>query len=160
MSKKKSTRRTSSMSQSGLGGFLRKPAGQVTVVAVVALIVYLIAASAGGGASTSTAANAISVDEAYQKYQAGTFVLDVRTQAEWDDYHVPNTTLIPLDELPSRLSELPKDQEIVVICHSGNRSQQGRDILLNAGFNATSMTGGILAWYDKGYPVDATGVVQ
>ena len=70
------------------------------------------------------------------------------------------TTLIPLDELPNRLSELPKDQEIVVICHSGNRSQQGRDILLNAGFNATSMTGGLLAWYDKGYPLYTTGPVQ
>lgn len=146
------------MSRSGLGSFLRKPAGQLTVVAIVALVIYFIAASAGGGAAKM--ASTISVDDAYQKYQSGTFFLDVRTQAEWDNYHVPNTTLIPLDELPSRLSELPKDKEIVVICHSGNRSQQGRDILLNAGFNATSMTGGILAWYDKGFPLDATGPVQ
>lgn len=159
MSKKKSTRKTSSMAQGGLSSFLRKPTGQVTVIAVLALVIYLIASSVRGGGSAGLAST-VSADEAYQMYQNGTFVLDVRTQAEWDDYHVPNTTLIPLDELPNRLSELPKDQEIVVICHSGNRSQQGRDILLNAGFNATSMTGGILAWYDKGYPVDATGVVQ
>lgn len=159
MSNKKSTRKKSSLAQSGLSGFLRKPIGQFTVVAVVALVIYLIAANVSGGGSTGSA-NTIRPEEAYQKYQAGTFLLDVRTQAEWNDYHVPNTTLIPLDELPNRLSELPKDQEIVVICHSGNRSQKGRDILLNAGFNATSMTGGILAWYDKGYPVDATGVVK
>lgn len=159
MSKKKSTRKTSSMAQGGLSSFLRKPTGQVTVIAVLALVIYLIASSVRGDSSTGLAST-VSADEAYQMYQNGTFVLDVRTQAEWDDYHVPNTTLIPLDELPNRLSELPKDKEIVVICHSGNRSQQGRDILLNAGFNATSMTGGILAWYDKGYPVDATGVVQ
>lgn len=129
------------MSQNGLGGFLRKPAGQLTAVAIVALIVYLIAASTGG--SASTAASEISVDQAYEKYQAGTFLLDVRTQEEWDEYHAPNTTLIPLDELPSRLNELPAGQEIVVICRSGNRSQQGRDILLDAGFNATSMAGGL-----------------
>ncbi|HNO93811.1 MAG TPA: rhodanese-like domain-containing protein [Anaerolineales bacterium] len=159
MSKKKSTRKTSSMAQGGLSSFLRKPTGQVTVIAVLALVIYLIASSVRGGSSAGLAST-VSADEAYQMYQKGTFVLDVRTQLEWDDYHVPNTTLIPLDELPNRLSELPKDKEIVVICHSGNRSQQGRDILLNAGFNATSMTGGILAWYDKGYPVDATGVVQ
>ena len=48
----------------------------------------------------------ISVDEAYQMYQEGTFVLDVRTQEEWDDFHAPNTTLIPLDQLESRLDEL------------------------------------------------------
>ena len=152
MSKKKNTRKASSMSQNGLGGFLRKPAGQLTAVAIVALIVYLIAASTGGNAST--AASEISVDQAYEKYQAGTFLLDVRTQEEWDEYHAPNTTLIPLDELPSRLSELPKDQEIVVICRSGNRSQQGRDILLDAGFNATSMAGGLKEWYASGYPTE------
>ncbi len=159
MSNKKSTRKKSSMAQSGLSSFLRKPAGQVTILAVLALIIYLIASSVRGG-NSSGLASTVSTDEAYQMYQNGTFVLDVRTQAEWNDYHVPNTTLIPLDELPNRLSELPKDQEIVVICHSGNRSQKGRDILLNAGFNATSMTGGILAWYNKGYPVDATGIVK
>jgi len=143
------------MTQGGLGGFLRKPAGQIAVVAVVALVIYLIAASAGGANTTATGlANEISVDKAYEMYQAGTFVLDVRTQEEWDEYHAPNTTLIPLDELPNRLNELPKDREIVVVCRSGNRSQEGRDILLNAGFNATSMAGGLKEWYAKGYPIE------
>ena len=153
MSKKKTARKTSSMTRGGFGSFLRKPVGQLTVVAIVALIVYLIATSAGGGTS-STLAREVSVDQAYEMYQAGTFVLDVRTQEEWDEYHAPNTTLIPLDELPSRLNELPKDQEIVVVCRSGNRSQQARDILLQAGFNATSMTGGLKEWYAKGYPIE------
>ena len=153
MSKKKTARKTSSMTRGGFGSFLRKPVGQLTVVAIVALIVYLIATSAGGGTS-STLAREVSVDQAYERYQAGTFVLDVRTQAEWDEYHAPNTTLIPLDELPSRLNELPKDQEIVVVCRSGNRSQQARDILLSAGFNATSMTGGLKEWYASGYPTE------
>lgn len=150
---KKSSRKKSSMAQGGLGGFLRKPAGQIAVVAVVALVIYLIASSAGGGVSTAQAKE-ISVDEAYALYQAGAFVLDVRTQEEWDEYHAPNTTLIPLDQLPNRLSELPRDREIVVVCRSGNRSQEGRDILLDAGFNATSMAGGLKEWYAKGYPIE------
>ena len=83
---KKSSRKKSSMTQGGLGGFLRKPAGQIAVVAVVALVIYLIAASAGGANTTATGlANEISVDKAYEMYQAGTFVLDVRTQEEWDE---------------------------------------------------------------------------
>ena len=156
MTKQKKARRTSSMTQSGPGSFLRKPAGQVTLLAIAALVVYLIAVSALGGGSTSSAAlqSEISVDKAYEMYQAGTFVLDVRTQEEWDEYHAPNTTLIPLDQLSARLNELPKDQEIVVVCRSGNRSQQARDILVSAGFNATSMAGGLKEWYASGYPTE------
>ena len=90
--------------------------------------------------------------------QSGTFTVDVRTQEEWDEYHAPNTTLIPLDQLPNRLSEVPKDKEILVVCRSGNRSQQGRDILLSAGYNATSMAGGLKEWYAKGYPIEGAPV--
>jgi len=124
------------------------------VVAIVALIIYLIAANSGGGTTSTASAREISVDQAYELYQAGTFVLDVRTQEEWDEYHAPNTTLIPLDELEARISELPKDQDIVIVCRSGNRSQQARDILLDAGFSATSMAGGLKEWYAKGYPIE------
>lgn len=153
MSRRKTSKRSSLNTRSGLSAYLRRPAVQFGILAVVALIIYLIASSTGGTAAATTASE-ISVEEAYQKYQAGTFVLDVRTPEEWDEYHAPNTTLIPLDELPNRLSELPKDQEIVVVCRSGNRSQQGRDILLDAGFNATSMAGGLKEWYAMGYPIE------
>ena len=143
--------------RSGLSAFLRRPAVQLAMVALVVLVVYLIASASGSG--TGRLARDISVDEAYQMYQqSGTFVVDVRTQEEWDEYHAPNTTLIPLDQLQSRLSEVPKDKKILVVCRSGNRSQQGRDILLSAGYNATSMTGGLNEWYAKGYPIEGAPV--
>jgi rhodanese-related sulfurtransferase len=127
------------------------------LLVVVGLIIYLIL-QAGGGAGENAPASLpreIGVSEAFSKYQNGTFVLDVRTQAEWDEFHAPNSTLIPLDQLPSRLNELPRDREIVVVCRSGNRSQQGRDILLNAGFEqVTSMRGGLNEWRASGYPVE------
>jgi rhodanese-related sulfurtransferase len=139
--------------RSELSTFLRRPAVQLAMVVFVAFIIYLIASSGGSGASGL--ARDISTDEAYKMYQqSGTFVVDVRTQEEWDEYHAPNTTLIPLDQLSNRLSEVPKDKEILVVCRSGNRSQQGRDILLSAGYNATSMTGGLKEWYAKGYPIE------
>lgn len=84
---------------------------------------------------------------------AGVFILDVREHSEWDEYHVPGSSLIPLKQLPQRLAELPKDKPIVVVCRSGNRSQEGRDILKQGGFeNVTSMAGGLLQWRQKGYP--------
>ncbi len=133
---------------------LMRPGVQISILLVVALIIFIILQSGGGGSGTSLPA-AISVEEAYGKYQSGAFVLDVRTQEEWNEYHAPNTTLIPLDQLMSRLSEVPRDKEVVVVCRSGNRSQQGRDILLNAGFErVTSMTGGLNEWRAKGYPIE------
>ena len=94
----------------------------------------------------------ISVDESALKRDAGAFILDVREPEEWEQYHIPGATLIPLGELDVRVNEVPNDQEIVVVCRSGNRSQVGRDILLNAGFNqVTSMAGGINQWSATGY---------
>lgn len=96
----------------------------------------------------------ISVVEAHQKYQEGVFLLDVRTQEEWDQAHILNTTLIPLDELPDRINEVPADQEIIVVCHSGNRSSVGRDILLDAGFKQVTISkGGLITWNAAGYPL-------
>ena len=97
----------------------------------------------------------INVDEAYQLVEDGAFLLDVRTQGEWDEFHAPQATLIPLDELASRVSEVPTDQDVVVICRSGNRSQVGRDTLLAAGFTSvTSVAGGMNDWRSAGYPTE------
>lgn len=135
----------------------RRPGTQVLVLLVVALVVYLLLQF--GARNTNEAAaglpSTISVGEAYDMYQNGAFVLDVRTQEEWNEFHAPNTTLIPLDQLASRLNEVPRDRQVVVVCRSGNRSQQGRDILRNAGFEqVTSMTGGLNEWRASGYPVE------
>jgi len=132
---------------------LMRPGVQIGILLVVALIVFIILQSGGTGGNSLPLT--IGVEEAYGKYQGGAFVLDVRTLEEWNEYHAPNTTLIPLDQLPARVSEVPRDKEIVVVCRSGNRSQQGRDILLDAGFaQVTSMTGGLNEWRAKGYPIE------
>jgi rhodanese-related sulfurtransferase len=142
----------------GLTSAFRTPKSQMAVLAVAALVIVLLViwGNSRANINLSTALPAeISVSEAYNKYQNGTFVLDVRTQEEWDDFHAPNTTLIPLDQLSSRLNEIPRNREIVVVCRSGNRSQQGRDILLDAGFEqVTSMQGGLTEWRASGYPVE------
>jgi rhodanese-related sulfurtransferase len=98
----------------------------------------------------------ISVSQAYDLREAGAFILDVREPDEWQQGHIPDATLIPLGELQSRVDELPSDQEIVVVCRSGNRSASGRDILTKAGFDqVTSMDGGMNEWSAAGYPTES-----
>jgi rhodanese-related sulfurtransferase len=139
--------------RNSLTSAIRKPGTQIAFLIVVALIIFLILQT--GGRDNNGLAPTISVTEAYNLYQNGAFFLDVRTQEEWNEYHAPNATLIPLDQLPSRLNELPHDRQIVVVCRSGNRSQQGRDILLNAGFKqVTSMSGGLNEWRANNYPIE------
>jgi len=94
----------------------------------------------------------VTVQEAYQLRQEGAFILDVRRLDEWEQGHIPGATLITLDLLGSRLDEVPRDQIVVVVCRSGNRSTEGRDILLDAGFTqVTSMDGGMNSWQAMGY---------
>jgi len=128
-------------------------AGVILVVAVGAVVF------GNPGTSAPARVNAlpmeISVQEAFSMREEGAFVLDVRNQDEWDAGHVPGATLIPLPQLESRLAELPPDQEIVVICRSGNRSATARDILLDAGFSAvTSVAGGFNQWASNGYDIE------
>jgi rhodanese-related sulfurtransferase len=151
-------RRSSNQTGRSFTSAFRTPKSQIAVLAVAALVIVLLVLWSNYRRSinpTAALPPEITVSEAYTKYQNGAYVLDVRTQEEWDDFHAPNTTLIPLDQLPSRLNEIPHDREIVVVCRSGNRSQQGRDILLNAGFQqVTSMQGGLNEWRASGYPVE------
>jgi rhodanese-related sulfurtransferase len=114
----------------------------------------------GTGASDASASalpQEVTVEEAAKMRDEGALMIDVREQSEWDEYHMPGARLIPLAQLESRLSDLPKDQDIVVVCRSGNRSATGRDILLEAGFpRVTSMAGGMSDWRASGLPT-ATG---
>jgi len=127
--------------------------------AFLLIVIFILFASslvACGGGSNASLPQAINVAEANEIYNSDqALFLDVREVDEWNQFHIPGATLIPLGELPTRLSELSKDQQIVVYCRSGNRSQSGRDILLDAGFtNVTSMEGGINEWYQRNYPVE------
>jgi rhodanese-related sulfurtransferase len=139
----------------GLTSAFRTPGSQIAVLLIVALVIFLLLQMGGGNNSSNTLSPTVSVGEAYEMYQNGAFVLDVRTLEEWNEFHAPNTMLIPLDQLASRLNEVPRDRRIVVVCRSGNRSQQGRDILLGAGFQqVTSMTGGLNVWRANGFPIE------
>jgi rhodanese-related sulfurtransferase len=97
----------------------------------------------------------VSAGQAYDMYRSGATFVDVRTQGEWDQGHIPNSTLIPLEQLPNRVDEIPRDKDIVVVCRSGVRSKEGATVLGQAGFTrVTCLSGGLQAWAAAGYPLE------
>ena len=77
-------------------------------------------------------------------------VIDVREPHEWEIVHIDGARLIPLNQLPERLSELDGHAEIVTHCHHGARSMKALEILKGAGFGKVrSLEGGIDAWAER-----------
>ena len=81
-------------------------------------------------------------------------VLDVRQPQEVQtDGRVADSLLIPLNELPARIAELPRDREIVAVCKRGQRSWNVAQWLRQQGYDASSLSGGLDAWTARGLPV-------
>jgi len=113
-------------------------------------------APASAPAAQTKTLSQISVNDLKLKLDASEniFLLDVRTPEEFtQDGHVAQATLIPLDQLDSRLSELPKDKPVLCICRSGNRSTTACTDLLARGYDATNVTGGMNAWKAASLPI-------
>jgi rhodanese-related sulfurtransferase len=74
-------------------------------------------------------------------------VLDVRQPEEYESGHIPGAVLIPLGELESRIKELHKNKEYLVICRSGRRSVMACHLLREHGFEKLfNLHGGMLGW--------------
>jgi adenylyltransferase/sulfurtransferase len=91
----------------------------------------------------------ISVQELKQKMDAQEVLtlVDVREPWEYDVAQISGSLLMPLGELETRLTELPREGIVVMQCHSGMRSEEGARLLQKAGFaNVYNLEGGIEAW--------------
>ncbi len=80
--------------------------------------------------------------------QEGYIILDVRSQSEYDEGHIPGAILIPNTEIEERAEEsLPdKDQLILVYCRSGRRSKLAAETLVELGYTNIREFGGIIDW--------------
>ncbi len=85
--------------------------------------------------------------------KAGLVILDVRTVSEFDSGHLEGAINIPVEVLSSHLSELNKNDELLVYCRTGNRSTTAVGILRENGYDQIyHMDGGIVAWNSAGFP--------
>jgi adenylyltransferase/sulfurtransferase len=93
----------------------------------------------------------ITVKELKARRDAGedVFLLDVREPYEFQIAQIGGK-LIPQNDVPQRLAEIPRDREIVVQCRSGARSQRIAEFLKQSGYTqVVNLAGGILAWSDE-----------
>ena len=73
-------------------------------------------------------------------------LIDVREEGEAAICAIDGSTLIPMNSLPQRLQEIPKDRPVVLYCHAGMRSMMVGQWLSQQGFDALSLAGGIDRW--------------
>jgi len=90
----------------------------------------------------------ITAEDLNEKIERGDdfLLLDVRTPGEHASQAIEGSYLLPVQELPHRVAELPRDKEIVVYCRVGNRSAFAATYLFRLGFNVANLEGGIAAW--------------
>jgi rhodanese-related sulfurtransferase len=87
------------------------------------------------------------VTTAARLLQAGALLLDVREPDEVATCAVAGSRSIPMRQVPENTAQLPRDRQILVLCHHGGRSQRVTQFLRANGFaNATNVAGGIDAW--------------
>jgi rhodanese-related sulfurtransferase len=84
-------------------------------------------------------------------------ILDVRSEKEYSESHIPGAVNIPHDQLRDRLSKIDaaKTDEIVVHCRSGHRAGIAEKVLVEAGYsNVRDLDGHMNAWQSGGYPIE------
>lgn len=132
-----------------------------TIGAVILLLALLVLLSPCSPAETQTAGDLITAEDAHKLLtgKSPPFLLDVRTETEFESGHLQNARHIIVDEFVrgeygEKLGKLAKDAPVIVYCRSGRRSGIAQDVLVKDGFtNIKNIEGGILAWGKAGLPI-------
>ena len=93
----------------------------------------------------------------------GALLVDVRERSEVARlaFDVPGTINVPLSEFERRFGELPRDRQLVLACHVGERSMMATCYLMYQGYDqVATMRGGIAKWVHKGFPVSGPAAPQ
>ena len=132
---------------------------QMKIVPVLLLVVMMLSMTAcgtaggtGGSGDGQKAADYVSITAEEAKSMMDTeqdyIILDVRTEEEFAEGHIPGAVLIPDGEIGERAREMLPDQEqlIFVYCRSGNRSKKASAALAEMGYTNVKEFGGIIDW--------------
>lgn len=120
-------------------------------ITLISLLLLVLSVGGSFGCSPAKATvedlnvSVVKAQESWEKQEA--IIIDVRTEEEYTQGHIPGTALIPLDQLPNRIGEVPKDKKVLVICRSGKRSLEATQLLRGKGYkNVYNITEGMNGW--------------
>jgi len=93
--------------------------------------------------------------EAQKLIADGALLLDVREDGEFAAGRSADARHLPLATLPDYLETLDRERQIVCVCRSGGRSARATEFLVEQGFDAVNLEGGMTAWHEAGLPMVA-----
>ncbi len=119
---------------------------QLAIIALTALMLL-------SGCTGNSVPERLTPAETLSASNNGAFIVDIRAEEDFDEFHIARAVNIPVTELSQRLDEIPRDSHVILVCMLGRSSLEAREVLTEAGYGAvSSMEGGMMAWYDSGYP--------
>ncbi|MGJ3238558.1 MAG: rhodanese-like domain-containing protein [Anaerolineae bacterium] len=124
---------------------------RILILTVFALIASLVII----GCTPATVAR-INPDEYVSQFSDSDtehILIDVRTRGEFASGHIAGALNIPVEEIASRLNEIPAGMPVVIYCRSGNRSATASATLSRNDFSEIYDLGGIIGWSNAGYPI-------
>jgi rhodanese-related sulfurtransferase len=92
----------------------------------------------------------VTASEAITLSENSTWFLDVREQDEWERGHAPSAHPVPGSELGAGVTEIPTDQQVLVVCRGGARLLRVANALAETGVDALNVSGGMIAWSSAG----------
>jgi len=102
----------------------------------------------------------IGTDEAKEKIEAGTRIIDVRQPDEWNRGHIAEAELVPLDGIYAfgkalQDLNLPPDEDVIFICAAGQRSAAASEVALLIGLKKVhNLANGMNGWVNRRYPIE------
>ena len=116
----------------------------VTIIIAVILVIFIASKLMGG---SSKAISTADLKALIAKKEPDYFYMDVRTPGEFKSKKIKGFKNIPLDQIKNRLTQIPEDKKLVVICQSGARSSAACRQLAKAGYtDVTNVRGGMNLW--------------
>ena len=99
----------------------------------------------------------VSREEAKKLIEEGAQLVDVRADHEWELGRIEGAAHLPLAELAERSGEIDKERPVVLYCRGGNRSTMAAQALAAEGYDAATLSEGIVGWSEAGLPLEPEG---
>jgi len=104
----------------------------------------------GGAPADGSLGSKIKAERALELVRGGATLLDVRENSEWKSGHAPGAVHVALGDIDKAPRRLRQGRPVVVMCASGMRSRTAAKHLRGLGWDAASLSGGMMAWQRAG----------